>query len=191
MNIRYVAFLISLTLLSCSATKYTLAMDDHSGDYSRIDTIYADARKPKSCSHKNECVQLSVKDLDDFNNSYEYEKIVVYSGKKKDTLNFNLLKSTLNDSESRIDSIIFKNGKGVTSSSFIYGAGIGLVVFLIAPPLSYLSTINSDEKSLSYSSTLFLSSILVSTFLSVGADYFNKDIILYPVTKSTYRLIVQ
>jgi len=191
MSIRFVASLISMSLLSCSATKYTLAMDDHSGDYTRIDTIYADGRIPKSCSHKNDCVQLSVKDLDDFNNSYEYEKIVVYSGQKKDTLNYNLLKSALNDSENRIDSIVLRNGKGVTSNSFIYGAGIGLVVFLIAPPLSYLSTINSDEKSLSYSSTLFLSSILVSTFLSVGADLFNKDIILYPVTRSTYRLIVQ
>ena len=64
-------------------------MDDHSGDYSRIDTIYAVGKIPKSCSHKNECVQLNVKDLDDFNNSYEYKNIIVYSGQRKDTLNYN------------------------------------------------------------------------------------------------------
>lgn len=184
MVFKFLSVIILIILLSCSATKYTLAMGDHSGDYSRIDTIYAGINPPSSCHRKNDCIQLNVNDLNDFNENYEYERIIVFSEQKRDTINFNLLMSNLKNGNTKIDSIFLKNGNSVSAKSFIYGAGIGLVTFLIAPPLSNLETIGTDDKYMTYNSSWFMSSMLVCLFLSVGSDLVNREIMLYPVSRS-------
>lgn len=168
---RHYLLAVIIMLLSCSTTKYALIMDE------QVDTHSSD----QSLSAQDELTRLNINDLASFAEVYEYTQITLYHSQEKSVISFDSLNSILATGIMPIDSIQFSNGNGVTSSSFLRGFLAGIFVFAVAPVAELFRDNDDASVHVTYSLTTFAFSLGTTMFLSIGADLFNKNIMLYPI----------